>query len=140
MKILDMIVDCPFEKCEAKLKLHYQTTESDKFRKLYNELKYLQITSELPKDFYIFIKAYKETDDEDIEIKNFDENDPSLYYDVSGYESGSDVIYSIAASSYNDFIQYSPDEKTLEKFSPETILAHCLWEITYYGYEDNAKK
>ena len=138
MRIMDILKNCPYEKFESKIKLHYGISELDKCRKLYYELKNMTITKKLLKDLYVYITAYKEIEDyEDIKVDNFDENDTTLYFDVSGYEISGDIIYSISASCYSDFLQYKIDKKTLEIFSPETILAHCFWEITSYGYEDN---
>lgn len=57
--------------------------------------------------------------------------------DVSAYELSSKTIYSIASSPYADFLNYTIDEETLRRYSFPTILAHCFYEITSYGFEDN---
>ena len=88
-------------------------------------------------DFFIYICAYRTDDEEEIKIDVFDEDDTSLYYDVSGYELSSGIAYSIASSCYSDFLQFKIDDETLRNYSAETILAHCFWEVTAYGFEDN---
>jgi len=67
----------------------------------------------------------------------FDENDSTIDFDVSAYELSSKTIYSIASSPYADFLNYTIDEETLRRYSFPTILAHCFYEITSYGFEDN---
>ena len=71
-----------------------------------------------------------------MEAEDFSENDTLLWFDVSGFINGDDEIYSIASSGYSEFLLYNISEETLEKFSYETILAHCFYEVTFYGFED----
>jgi len=137
MKIIHLLSSCIYEKIEEKIKIHYGTKEIDRYKKLYYYLKNMQVNSTSNEILCIYISAYKEDEDEDIKIDDFMEDDTSLYYDVSAYEKNDDKVYSIAATKYSDFLQYEIDEKTLRKFSFETILAHCFWEITCYGFEDN---
>lgn len=70
-------------------------------------------------------------------MEDFHEDDATLYYDVSGFVEGKAMLYSIASSPYEDFLSYSIDKRTAEKFSPETILAHALYEVTAFGFEKN---
>lgn len=44
------------------------------------------------------------------------------------------MLYFIASSPHEEFIQYIIDEDTLIKYIPESILAHALWELTCYGF------
>ena len=57
---MDILKNCPYEKFESKIKLHYGISELDKCRKLYYELKNMTITKKLLKDLYVYITAYKE--------------------------------------------------------------------------------
>ena len=135
MKIIDLIKICSFEQVAGKLLLHYNITNIDEFKKLYSRLETMKINGK--SDFYIYISAFKAGDTDDVYITDFDENDTALYYDVSGYYGKSDsTIYSIAASSFSDFISFKIEEDTLSKYSYDTILAHCLYEITCYGFDD----
>ena len=63
-----------------------------------------------------------------------------FFFDVSGYKSKDSIVYSIAAASFTEFLQFQIDEDTLSKYSNETILAHCFYEITYYGFDDLDRK
>lgn len=75
-------------------------------------------------------------DRKDPAVDVFDDSDKDIYFDVSGFEKETEVLYSISSLSYDEFLQYSIEENTLEKFAPESILAHALWEITSFGFED----
>lgn len=135
MRMFDLIKVCSFDQIANKLVLHYNPTNIDKFKKLYNKLEKMELNGE--SNFYVYISAIKASDTDDVYITNFDEDDTTLYYDVSGYYASSNsTIYSIASSSFSDFISFQIDEDTLSKYSYESILAHCFYEITYYGFDD----
>ncbi len=134
MKIIDILKLCDYRKIEEKMRLHYGKVNLSEYEKLYNELICRKTDSADDCGMYITIKAYyKETDKE---TENFSENDTSLWFDVSGFTKDDDEIYSIASSVYSEFLLYDISEATLEKFSYESILAHCFYEITFYGFED----
>ncbi len=137
MRIIDLIKICTYESIETKIILHYGTKDLACYKKLYNKLKLMKINTVPKEDLYIYITAFKETNDEDIKVLVFNEDDTSLYFDVSAFDMTNNDVYSISASCYSNFLHYNIDEKTLHNFKPESILAHCLWEITYYEFEDN---
>lgn len=138
MRIMDLLKLCSYENVERKIVLYYGDNELEEYRKLYQDLKNRIVKKHLRKNLYICITVRQTNDDgTDPAIDLFDENDTSIYFDVSGLEIGNEMLYSIASSSYEEFLQYLIEENTLEKFSYETILAHALWEITSYGFEDN---
>lgn len=135
MKIYDLIKKCTFEQVAEKLMLHYNVKDLNEYRKLYSRLEKTKPDSS--SDFYIYISAFKSGDMEDVYITDFDENDTSLYYDVSGYYKGSEfMIYSAASSSFSEFTAFNVDDDTLSGYSYASIIAHCLYEITYYGFDD----
>lgn len=84
----------------------------------------------------IIINAYSSDDDEEPRWHDvFDENDSSLYFDVSAIKDNEDILYSISAADKLKFLEYSICDETLARFSGAAILAHCLWEITSYSFE-----
>lgn len=137
MKVSDLLKLCSYEDIEKELMLHYNNVNTKEFNKLYLYLSEMNINKPMEENFYICINAYKILDDKNaFSADVFDENDKDIYFDVSGYENGNDIVYSISAMSYGDFLQSYIDNDTLKKFSLESILAHTLWEITSYGFED----
>ncbi len=135
MLIAELIGNLDFETVKAKIHLHYGEKEIDDYKKLFLLLKEKSALPQTTGDLTIFIESFIETDDDSIFVTEFDENDPTLYFDVCGYMEGEDIVYSIASSDYDEFLTYAVDEETLAKFSPDNILAHCLYEITAYGFE-----
>ena len=137
MTVSNLLKLCSYENIEKKLKLLYDDVNTEEFRKLYLYLSEMTINKPIEENFYISITAYKITDNENtLVVDLFDEDDKELYFDVSGYEIGKEILYSITTMSYEDFLQSHIDKNTYDKFSPESILAHALWEITSYGFED----
>lgn len=135
MLISDLIKSIEFSDVEKKIILHYGTAEIQEYKNLFLLLKEKSALPQIRGNLTIFIKTFIETDDDSIFITEFDQNDPTLHFDVSGYAEGEDIVYSIASSDYDEFLTYAVDEETLAKFSHENILAHCLYEITAYGFE-----
>ncbi|MCR5541873.1 MAG: hypothetical protein K6F71_13785 [Ruminococcus sp.] len=135
MTIYDILKQTPFTEISEKIQKFYGNKDIDKFAELYNKL--LSITSDhTDKKFTVYISAFRISDsDEDEYIEHFDENDTSLHYDVRGNYDDQDQVYSIAACDYSDFLQYNIDANTLKNYSYSTILAHCFWEITAYGFD-----
>lgn len=138
MKIMDLLNLCHYEDIEKKIVLYYGDKELDEYRKLYQSLKDMTIKNLLIKDLYIGITVRKQNEEgTDPAVDIYNENDPNIYFDVSGFQTDVEMLHSIAALSYEEFLQYGIEEDTLAKFSYESILAHSLWEITSYGFEDN---
>lgn len=142
MTIKELLNTCPYEKIQEKIAIHYGMDELDKYELLYINLKNTEFIFSSKNNLFIYINAYRQTEDDfyivnnkELQVYSFNEDDTSLNFDVSGYEEFTDTVYSISSSSFNDFLQYKIDEKTLKSFSPETILAHCFYEITSYGFE-----
>jgi len=46
--------------------------------------------------------------------------------------------YSALAIPWNIFVGYNIEKETLEKYSKEDIIGHCLWEMTYFGFTEKA--
>ena len=135
MTIADLIRTCDFDLVQKKIILHYGDKDVEKFRKLYTKLKLKCSLPQKEGTLTIIIDAWRETEDDCVYVEDFDEDDAALYYDVSGFVEGEKMLYSIASSSYEDFLSYVIDKEIAEKFSTETILAHALYEVTGYGFE-----
>lgn len=135
MTISELIKLCSYQDVEKELKSHYLDVDTKEFRELYLTLERMTIKRTANKELFLCITARRIQDDgKDPAVDTFDEYDKDIYFDVSGYEKENEVLYSLSALSYEEFLQYSVDEDTLQKFSYESILAHALWEVTSYGF------
>ncbi len=135
MTVYELLKSCDYRKTEEKLKLHY-SCKTKAFRKLYHRLVNTRF-SPCTDDFYVYISVYRDNGDEYIYTEDFSEDDTTLFFDVSGYNKAEDTVYSIAGSSYIEFLNFLIDKKTLKNFTPEIIAAHLLYEITFFGFRDN---
>ena len=136
MNIKDLIDSTDIESVENVIKLHYGDQELPKYETLYAKLKQMQ-PGENRDHTTIFIAAFLPGEEEDIRLDHFDEMDSDLCFDVYATCDADDEIYSIASASYRNYLGFLIEEDTRRKFSPASILAHTLWEVTAYSFEDN---
>jgi hypothetical protein len=104
----------------------------EKLKQVYTKLRNIPGKSNL-NNMVLFIRVLKENEqsNEDVVIQDFDTNDSTLMFDVSGEDDQYDGLYSIASSEYDELLGYYVEESTLEKFSNSQIIAHILWEIQW---------
>lgn len=57
----------------------------------------------------------------------------SHIYDVYGVKEGDAHAYVLSLSTWDEWLHYTIGEVTKERFSLAEIVAHCLWEMTYFG-------
>ena len=137
MTVLDLLRLCSYQEIENVLKRHYSDVNTEEFSKLYSSLCEMTDKNTITEELYLCIIVRKIQDDgSELVADVFEENDKDIYFDVSGYEKGDEILHSIVALTYEEFLQYHIDKDTLEKFTPASILAHSLWEITSFGFED----
>lgn len=143
MTVLDLLKISSWQRIEQILKIHYDDADDEelgKLHELYLRFRGVTIQKSIDEEEYLIVTALKVRDEDDEEgyvVDVFDENEEDLYFDVSLRKKGVEILYSIAASPHEEFLQYTIDEDTLKKFTPDSILAHALWELTAYGFEDN---
>lgn len=136
MKIKDLLCNTSFDEVARQIELHYGNKHTEKFRELYNRLKNSDSQYQYNENFSIIIQAFRENDNGESEYtESFDENDTSLYFDVSAINDNDDFLYSIIGTDKYEFTEYDISPETLKLFSPPAILAHCLWEITFLSFD-----
>lgn len=75
-----------------------------------------------------------------IEVYNIqDESDDySKYPTVSGRKG--DVLYAINFTPWSEWLGMGVSDQSLLTFSPLDIVCHCLWEMTWNGFSQEAIK
>lgn len=117
------------------IRLHYGDEDSIQYKKLIDRLRRMKFKKS-KENLTVFIKVYKEIENEEIFLaEGVDQPDNELIFDVSAYD-GKDIVYSIASISFNDFLNLYVDSETMDRLPSSHILAHCLYEITSYSFED----
>lgn len=135
IRISDLMQKCTFSDVEQKIRLHYGARELDKYRRLYESLG--AVAPEIPeKTMLVQIYAFVEDEEEDVRAEEFDEDDNELMFDVSAYVPDEETVYSIASATYGEFLGLGVAPYVLRDYSPASILAHCLYELSAYGFED----
>ena len=136
-RLSDLVQKCTFADVEQKIRIHYGARELDKYRKLFDSLSTAE--PKIPeKTMLVQINAYIEDEEEDVRAEEFDEDDNELMFDVSAYVPDEETVYSIASATYAEFLGLGVAPSVLRNFSPASILAHCLYELSCYGFEDRA--
>lgn len=117
------------------IRMHYGDEDSIQYKKLIDRLRRMKFEKS-KENLTVFIKVYKEIENEEIfSAEGVDQPDSELIFDVSAYD-GKDIVYSIASISFNDFLNLYVDSETMDRLPSSHILAHCLYEITSYSFED----
>ncbi|WP_432665923.1 DUF6557 family protein [Wukongibacter baidiensis] len=133
----DLIMNTDFQDVWKCLMRHYNIEDEKtihNFERLYGEL--VGFTPSFnDKNIYIYIKAFQEDEDGEAHcVDKFDENDMAIYFDVSGRDDKGEG-YSLVAASFDEWLGYYICERTLKKLSYPNIIAHCLREMTFFGFE-----
>ncbi len=136
MKIKDILSGTDFEEVARHITLHYGNRHIEKFHELYDRLKNTDNNCPDSENFSIIINAFRTNEEDEPEfVESFNEDDTELYFDVSGISDKDNFLYSIVSIDKSEFPEYNVSPDTLEHFSYPAILAHCLWEITFFSFE-----
>lgn len=136
----DIVSIIPFDKVWEKIVLHYSDKMEREVKDIQNDFRVLyeklhNVDSKINhSNMVIYIDAFEtDEDDEPVYQSTFNENNKNLYFDVSGRDDEHNG-YSLVGNNFNEWLNFYIDSDTLNFMSVESILAHCLWEMTYFGY------
>lgn len=135
MIIYDLLISVPLNDVLEKVSRFYGSKHTNEIGELYTKLKNLK-PQKCKNILTIEINAFKEVNDQFIYVNNFDENDDNLIFDVVAYSAADTEIYSIESADKTDFLSYMISSDTQRKYSKASILAHCLWDITSFLYNE----
>jgi len=132
MKLIDLIKSYNWLSIEMTLIRLYpdQETMVDDYRNVFEKLMYL-----VPEEYEMSIVLTEYDCDPD------DENEVRTYVDVSGrkIEENPNSItdsYAIEFVAWKKWLGMDLAPETTEKFSDLDIIAHCLYEMTFIGYNE----
>ena len=151
MKLKDLIDNSYWEFVEKQLYSWYYKPEDDlyRYRKVYDELR-MMVPKETKMRLYLQLVTWDE-----IEDKLLDEPYVHIYgmngtleKESSDFEfykfktleekeefGNREVSYGLEFNSWDKWLGMEIDKETLDKFSNEEIIAHCLWEMTFIDYD-----
>lgn len=121
VKLHEILHRTNVENVVSALKVHYKSSENDidGYRELINELFAMHPVSS---KYLISIEHVCEDDDE--------------YENVFGVIPGDEQPYGIEFTPFEEWLGMHLTEDTLMNYSDEDIIAHCLWEMTFFGFTD----
>src|SRR5690606_21284179 len=64
------------------------------------------------------------------------EDDEFDYHDVCGIRPGETTSYAIEFRPWSEWLGMTVTEKTLASYTELEILAHCLFEMTFMGFDE----
>lgn len=104
------------------------------YKNFYGKL--LALVPDMNKDnMAIYIKILKDDENNDYYFpENFNENDTELYFDVCGQDNNWDC-YALEACTFENWLGFYIDPDTVSKLSRPSIIAHCIVEMTFFGFE-----
>ena len=78
-------------------------------------------------------------DDLFIEVKKVTEDDETEWLNVSGINIAkkSNITYGIEFEPWDEWVSMFITQETLDTLSKETIVAACLYEMTFFGFTEN---
>lgn len=132
-----LIQETEFDKVWDIIIKHYEKSSmyaKDIYSDFYKKL--IALSPDVNKDsMVIYIKVLKDDGNNDYDLtENFDENDTKLYFDVCGQDSTCEC-YALEASSFENWLGYYIDPDILSKLTYPSIIAHCIEEMTFFGFE-----
>lgn len=120
MKLYDLLKDTTWQEVNKNL-LFYCTKENIPiYKDVYEHFITLTPTNTPFSDIIINIEFIEE----------------EQVYDVFGTREGDDFKYSLSLSLWSEWLDYELDKNILNNFSNAEIIAHCLWEMTFYGFTE----
>ncbi|WBW98383.1 DUF6557 family protein [Oceanirhabdus sp. W0125-5] len=116
---------------------HYKTETEKSYLEYKNFYKKLRdiVPVENKDNLAIYISAFKDDKDgEAVYQEEYYENDKELYFDVGGIDKAGQV-YGIEGCKFSTWLGLKIDTETLSKMSTPNIIAHCIWEMSFFGLE-----
>lgn len=133
MKLIDIINANHWLSVELTLIQLYPDQEKmlDEYRSVYEILKNTEPENN---SMRIVLTEYDSDPDDESELKT--------YVDVSGEddtknENGQIISYAIEFVAWNRWLGMDITPETLKNFTELEIIAHCLYEMTFIGFDEN---
>ena len=66
------------------------------------------------------------------------EDEGEKYHHVFGTVVGDELTRSLGWTNWEEWLGMSIGDETLKNYSPLDILVHCMWDMTFYGWNRGA--
>lgn len=124
MKFKDLVLNSKWKNIEKiLLTLDKNVDNLEGYKKVFNELLDLK-----PKESDCILKIEH--------VKNDDEE----YEDVFGKSKDDDQNYGVEFTPWQEWLGMDIDIETLNKYSKPSIIANCIYEMTFFGFDQKKIK
>jgi hypothetical protein len=76
-------------------------------------------------------------DDVSVRIEYVEDDEFGDYWDVAGVKPGSDELWAIEYARWERWLGFYVDDDTLQRLSEPQIIAYCLYEMTWAGFDQD---
>lgn len=129
MLLIELIKKVSFDEVWGILKGEYDVPEKGKSA-------YIQVFDEL-RDMDLQVDSGAEKEEvTTIGVCEFEDllEPGNFVYDVFGISQGDANRYSLSLEPWSNWINYNILDKSIQIYGEATVLAHILYEMTFYGY------
>ena len=95
------------------------------YRKLFKELQETEPTFEDNENMLLAVDYVAK--DEEFNVEG--------YFCVHGYEQNTETFYSLGFQPWSHWLGCQLDKRFIYMYDIDTYVAHCLWEMTFYGFD-----
>lgn len=127
MKTLkELFLQTTWKQVLESLKRYYLEDVDDEESELMFEYVYVKLCN---------MKPVTRNDNMIIDIRWIKHNELSKgYYDVSGFKD--ETYYALDFTPWAEWLGMKVNERLFNQFTNEDIVAHCIWEMTFHGFEE----
>ena len=124
MKVKDLVLNSDWQKIEKiLLTLDDNKDNMEGYKKVFEEL----------------IKLKPKRSDCVLTIKHV-KNDEEDYEDVFGISKKDNQNYALEFPPWQEWLDMELDQKTLKEYSKPSIIANCIYEMTFFGFDQKKIK
>jgi len=147
MKLKELLLTTEWKDIEESLVKNYADASKciDCHEKVFSSLPSL---TPAPTELRICIKEVFDKDFDDEPHTEVFGKDGTLNKELSDFKymnekpdsdyANSEVEYAIEFVDWEEWLNMEIDKYTVQKYSNPDIVAHCLWEMTFFGYDKNS--
>lgn len=131
MKLSTAFKNTTFAKVFEVLETYYEDAEKNKtgYEKAFTTLQKMKISNKKEVDFEILLEKNK-----------YGQEAGKDNFHVYGKNKVDKLAYALDFTTWENWLAADIYPETLKKYHYKAIVAHCLWEMTYHGFTNNANK
>jgi hypothetical protein len=128
MNIIDLANLVKWKKVKRAIKYFYPTDKNDYEALFYEIQKYPKLTLKDKNERIVLHSTFNSIMESDKELAD------NIFYSIATNK------YSLSFRFWKEVANIPIEKETLQRYVLEDILAHFIWEITYYGTENQMQK